>query len=88
MKQKLISLSLIISGFMTLILKEIMPVAGGGASLIFVLSIPILFGLGILFSVTNYFFVSRMRKRFYRTTLTVFMHALLIGLAFLFFPYQ
>ena len=88
MKQKLISLGLIISGFMTLILKEIMLVAGGGASLIFVLSIPVLMGLGILFSVVYYFFVSKIRHKFSRIALSFTMYFVLIGLAFLFFPYK
>ena len=88
MKHKLISLSFVLYGLLTIVLQELIPIAGGSTSLIFVLSIPVLAAMGIICAVMYYFFISKFQTNFYRSTLLFFMHALLIGLAFVFFPYQ
>lgn len=86
MLEKIKIITLALSGFITYIMDEIIPVAGGGASLIFVLSKPILLFLGLVFTTIYYSFKSD--KRLLKLYLYVLFMVVQIGLALLFFPYE
>ncbi|WP_125185332.1 hypothetical protein [Botryobacter ruber] len=78
---------LIFVGFLTLIMSYILPVEGGGASLIFVLTVPINIGVSIVISGVYYWLtisgMDKVRDIIYYSILVI-----LLLLTFLFFPYK
>lgn len=87
MERKVKALIIFFCGGITLILKEIMPIAGGGASLIFVLSIPVLIILGLTFSLVYYVKINKLKSKFQKHGVFSLMLIILLGLAFLLYPY-
>ncbi len=80
-------LSIILCGFLTPILKQFIPIAGEGASLIFVLSIPVLIGLSFVLALGYYFLCKKSKSILKQNiSLTIFLLTL-IGLALVFYPY-
>jgi hypothetical protein len=64
------------------------PVEGGGVSLIFVLTVPILIGVSILFSII-YFYLDKWEFTLERKKLMLlFFCATLIALALMLYPYR
>ena len=88
-KQKswLISSTLLVSGALQFLLSYILPLAGGGASLMLVLTIPILMGCAIIF-----LFVANLVVRQGRLCDSIFImtlfHGLLLTFTFYTFPYR
>ncbi len=75
-------------GFLTPIMMQFVPVEGGGVSLIFVLTVPILIGISILFSII-YFYLDKWEFTLERKKLILlFFCATLIALALMLYPYR
>jgi len=75
-------------GFLTPILSLFVPVEGGGVSLIFVLTVPILIGISILFSII-YFYLDKWKFTSEGKSLLLLLFcATLIALALLLYPYR
>jgi len=85
-KIKILTLGL--SGFITFLMEIYIPVAGGGASLIFVLSKPILLVLGFIFSLCYYLLLKRNSTVLVRVLFYSAFMVIQILLALAFFPYQ
>ena len=51
------------SGFLTLLLMELFPVDGGGVSLIFVISVPVLIGLSVILALIYNWKVKKIEMR-------------------------
>lgn len=81
-------LILLLAGLTTLIMQKFVPIGGGGISLIFVLSVPILIGISFLFSITHYLMWIKRVRPLIRHILFVFFLGLLIGLAIYSYPYR
>lgn len=84
-RQKLILI--ILSGFLTFFFSFFIPVGGGGASMIFLLSIPFLVGLGILFGIIYYAFIRKIKNRILKNGIFFGMLFLIIILTFVWYPY-
>lgn len=88
MNDRIKSIILVLSGFLTLLLSFFVPVGGGGISIILVLTIPILIGLGIIFGTIHYFIVRKMKNIYYKKCIFLGMLFLIIILTFLWYPYN
>ncbi len=79
---------LICCGFLTLFLSKIVPVGGGGVSLIFVLTIPFFIIIGSVFGTITYYVIKSDTKRSIVMPLLIcFYSSLLVG-ALLMFPFE
>ncbi len=78
----------LISGSLTIILKQFVPIGSGGISLVFVLTIPILIGLSLIFTVIQYFLIIRNRNEILTQILFVIFQLILIGLTLVWYPYK
>jgi hypothetical protein len=87
MKKEIKLLFLIFCGCLTLVMKLFVPVGGGGISLIFVISVPFLLGLGIVFSLIYHFLVIKLKSHKVQKIIFFWMLIILIGLSLLFYPY-
>jgi len=87
MKGKLRITILLLCSITTLVLKAFFQVAGGGASLIFVLSIPFLMGLGIVFALMDWFLIMKMKNLTIKNSLFIIKTIILIGVSLSLFPY-
>lgn len=74
------------SGFLTLLLMKLFPVDGGGVSLIFVLSVPILIGLSIVLALIYRWQSKKIEIRWKRNLLFSSSIITLVVLTFSFFP--
>jgi hypothetical protein len=74
------------SGFLTLLLMNLFPVDGGGVSLIFVLSVPILIGLSIILALVYKWQAKKIEIRWKRNLLFSSSVIALVVLTFSFFP--
>ena len=74
------------SGFLTLLLMNLFPVDGGGVSLIFVLSVPILIGLSIILALIYKWQAKKIGMRWRRNLMFSSAVMTVIVLTFLFFP--
>ena len=74
------------SGFLTLLLMNLFPVDGGGVSLIFVLSVPILIGLSIILALIYKWQAKKIEIKWKRNLLFSSSVIALIVLTILFFP--
>uniref|UniRef100_UPI00404A46A9 hypothetical protein n=1 Tax=Gelidibacter sp. TaxID=2018083 RepID=UPI00404A46A9 len=81
------SLALFVSGFTTLFLTLIIPIGGGGISLIFVITVPALIILGLVFSLLHHFWISKFESTALQKSLLMLLLLILISLSFLFYPY-
>jgi hypothetical protein len=86
MKDKLKTIVIILSGFLTFVLEPFIPMEGGGASMIIFLTIPFLIGLGIILSLVYYFYYVR-KNKLNKPIAFAIMLSLMILLNFLFYPY-
>jgi len=86
--KKVKSSLLFLSGFLTIFLKHYIPIGGGGASIIFLISIPILLILGILFSLGYYYFIDKIRNQNIKNSILIMLLCIIVGLSLYFFPYQ
>lgn len=87
MNKKLRMAILLLCSIATFILKVFFPVAGGGASLIFVLSIPFLMVLGIVFALMDYFLIMKLKNLAIKNSLFIIKIIILISLSLLLYPY-
>lgn len=74
-------------GFLTVILSYILPIAGGGVSLIFVLTVPANIGISLISSIA-YFILAKKQKTLSKNTVLITSIALNLLITFLFFPYK
>jgi len=74
------------SGFLTLLLMSLFPVDGGGVSLIFVLSVPILIALSIILALIYKWRAKKTETRWKRNVLFTSSTLLVLFLTFYFFP--
>jgi hypothetical protein len=82
------SLVLFVSGFTTLFLTLIIPIGGGGISLIFIITVPVLIILGIVFSLLHHFWISKFKSLALQKSFFILLLLILISLSFLFYPYS
>lgn len=78
---------LLMSSIVQVVMKSFIPVAGGGASLMLVFSIPILIGLGLIFALIDYVFIRKIKSQSIKNILFIIMESLLVGLAIGFYPF-
>lgn len=69
-------------------MSAIVEVGGGGASLIFVLSVPILIVLGVLFGISYWYLDKKSDKKLLKNIVFSIFLFILLGLTFLFYPYN
>ncbi|WP_107040411.1 hypothetical protein [Brumimicrobium mesophilum] len=74
------------SGFLTLLLMNLFPVDGGGVSLIFVLSVPILIGLSIILALIYRWQAKKIEIRWKRNVIFSSSVLIIVLLTFLLFP--
>lgn len=74
------------SGFLTLLLMNLFPVDGGGVSLIFVLSVPILIGLSIILALIYKWQAKKNEIRWKRNVIFSSSVLIIVFLTILFFP--
>ena len=79
---------LLLAGILTLIMQQFVPIAGGGDSLIYVLSVPIEIGLSIIFSFIQYRLWQKQKNRTVRTVLFFIFTIILILLSIQLYPYK
>jgi len=87
MNKKLRVVIFLISSIAQVIMKAFVPLAGGGASLLLMLSIPILIGLGIIFASVDYFLIVKIENRFVKNLLFLLLEFILLGLAIWSYPF-
>lgn len=81
-------LLILIAGCLTLILQLFIPIAGGGMSLIFVLTVPILFMISVIgILLHRYYFIKSKSKQIIYLNL-YFWLIILSVLALLLYPYK
>lgn len=88
MKGYLKTALIILSGFLTGMLSFIIPVGGGGISLIFTLTIPFFIILGIILGVIYYVFIQKMKNIYCKNITFLAMLFLIITLTFAWYPYR
>lgn len=88
MKDQTRTLLLVASGFLQLILSYFIPVGGGGASMIFLLSIPILIGLGCILGIIYYAFIRKINNERYKRSFVLGMICIIVFLTFISYPYK
>ncbi len=76
------------SGFMTLFFQQFIPIGSGGISLIFVLSVPFLILLSIIFALIQYFLIRRKYNPKLINIQFIIFTLILIGLALIWYPYK
>lgn len=81
-------LLLLLFGVATFIMSFFVPMAGGGASLMIVLTSPILFGLSIIFSFLHFWAFKKSQPREILFVLFVSFSILLLLPAFVLYPYR
>ena len=84
-RQRLILI--ILSGFLTFIVSFFIPVGGGGAGMILLLSIPFFISLGIIFGIIYYAFIRKIKNRILKNGIFFGMFFLIIILTFAWYPY-
>lgn len=82
------SIILILLGFLTIPLLEILPVAGGGASLIIVITIPFLVLVSIIMSIVYSLYYNKKKNEKTKRRAFVIMALTLIALNLLLFPHR
>ena len=82
------SIILILLGFLTIPLLEILPVAGGGASLIIVITIPFLVLVSIIMAIVYSLYYNKKKNEKTKRRAFVIMALTLITLNLLLFPHR
>lgn len=82
------SLLLVFCGFLTLILSNIIEVAGGGASLIFIVTVPFFIGLGTVFGAINFYIIRSTTKRKIALPLLVCFYVSIVVGTLVMFPFK
>ncbi|SDK81580.1 hypothetical protein SAMN05421823_103630 [Catalinimonas alkaloidigena] len=77
-----------LSGFLTLSMTTILPVAGGGASIILLYSVPFLIGLGLVLALLYHWLAKKIKPAFWRNVYFVANLGIIITLTFLIFPWR
>lgn len=77
-----------LSGFIAPIMQLFVPAASGGVSLIFVLSIPILIGLAIIFAVAFKILLKHPFGKSNENLIFCVLTAVILALTLLYFPYK
>lgn len=88
MSDKLKTKIIIFRGMLTIILMPFVPIGGGGISLVFVLSVPILIGLGLLFALIYHALSKRIKSEQIKNLIFVIMVLMLLVLSLLYYPYD
>ena len=88
MKDKLKSILIVCSGFLTFIMSFFVPVGGGGISLILSLTIPVFIMSGIIFGAIYYTLVRKLEHIILKNSIFFGMLFLIIILTFLWYPYH
>jgi len=76
------------AGLITPLMELIVPVEGGGSSLIFTITIPVLFGISLIFATTYYFMWKKKATPLNRLIFLTLSVTLLILFALLLYPYK
>lgn len=79
---------LVLLGFLTIPLLEILPVAGGGASLIIVITIPFLVFVSVIMAIVYSSYYSKKENEKTKIKAFIIMALLLIALNLLLFPHR
>ena len=87
MRDTLRIIGLFISSITTIIMSQFIPEATGGATMIYLISLPSLFTLGLTFIIIYYFFVKKLKNRIIINVVFLLMLSILIGLAIRFYPF-
>ncbi|MDH7911780.1 hypothetical protein [Winogradskyella sp. SYSU M77433] len=82
------SIILILLGFLTIPLLEILPVAGGGASLIIVITIPFLLLVSLIMTMVYSLYYNKKKNEKTKRRAFVIMALTLIALNLLLFPHR
>lgn len=83
----LILLTILISGWLTVIMQQFVPVAGGGMSLVFTLSVPLQVGLSIIYALIYRYLVKKSVTVVTLFWIQLFFISSLITLALAQYPY-
>ncbi len=78
---------ILLTGIITPILHFFVPVAGGGVSLIFVITVPLTFGISMIL-LTIYFFLLRKEKHLLKNQFFYSGTILNLAITFLMYPYS
>jgi hypothetical protein len=87
MKDTLRVIALFISSIATIIMSQFIPEGTGGATMIYLISLPSLFTLGMIFIIMDYFLIKKLKNIIIRNTVFLLMVSILIGLAIWFYPF-
>lgn len=88
MKELIKPFIILLSGFLQLFLSYFIPVAGGGASMILLLTTPCLIGLGILLSIIYHAFIRKHENTSYVNSFFYGMIMIILFLTFISYPYK
>ncbi|AXG69769.1 hypothetical protein KORDIASMS9_01996 [Kordia sp. SMS9] len=88
MKHSIRTALLIGSGFIQLVLSSFIPVAGGGASMILLISLPSLIGLGFFLGIMYYVFIRKFENEQYPRSYFLGMIFIIVFLTFISYPYK
>ena len=80
--------TLVFFGFLTVMMRPFVPVGGGGISLIFVISMPFFFILGVLFAIIYYFISKRKASKKHKLITYWLMLTILIVFCLMAYPYR
>lgn len=81
-------ITLLIAGLTTVIMQQFVAIGGGGISLIFILTVPILIGLSIILAIVYYFIQKKDIRKEVKNAWYIWFVVLLILLAMMFYPYE
>ena len=76
-----------LSGFLTILLMQFIPVAGGGMSIVFIVTVPMFIGLGLIFGLIYHYQIKKMANvRLKKIIYSIFL-IIMIGMSFCLYPY-
>lgn len=87
MNDRLKSILIILSGFLTFLLSFFIPIGGGGAGMILLLSTPFFISLGIIFGIVYNVFIRKIENSILKNGIFFGMFFLIIILTFAWYPY-
>jgi len=82
------ALSIFLSGFLTILLMQCIPIAGGGMSIVFIITVPMLIGLGLILGLIYHFGIRKMSNIKLKKIIYAVFLVLIIGMSFSLYPYR
>lgn len=79
---------LLLSGWTTVFMQQFVPVAGGGMSLVFVISVPLQIGISLIFSTILFLMRRKTDEDFKLNLFSVIFLVISVGLALTQYPYR